>query len=93
MNAARHPWLFGASLTAMRNLGRLLGYSLVHLADVDWGNAKRFCCVFFGHILVTYYDTVANGICPTISCYIENVSRMLPISSYIEQYLDILAYH
>ena len=35
VKAARHPWLFGASLTAMRNLGRDLGYTLVHLSDVD----------------------------------------------------------
>ena len=37
VKAARHPWLFGASLTAMRNLGRDLGYTLVHLSDVDRG--------------------------------------------------------
>eukprot|EP00434_Breviolum_minutum_P003431 symbB.v1.2.003019.t1/scaffold113.1/size324549/17 len=35
MNVARHPWLFGASLTSMRNLGQSLGYTLVHLAEVD----------------------------------------------------------
>ena len=35
MNVARHPWLFGASLTSMRNLGQRLGYTLVHLAEVE----------------------------------------------------------
>ena len=40
VKAARHPWLFGASLTAMRNLGRELGYTLVHLSDVDRGRGK-----------------------------------------------------
>ena len=35
VKAARHSWLFGASLTAMRNLGLHLGYTLVHLSDVD----------------------------------------------------------
>lgn len=41
VKAARHPWLFGASLTAMRNLGRSLGYTLVHLSDVDLTFVRR----------------------------------------------------
>eukprot|EP00913_Durusdinium_trenchii_P009122 g8574.t1 len=35
VNLGRAPALFAASLTAMRNLGRALGYVLVHLAAVD----------------------------------------------------------
>ena len=40
VKAARHPWLFGASLTAMRNLCLQLGYTLVHLSDVDRGRPE-----------------------------------------------------
>ena len=50
MNLGRAPALFAASLTAMRNLGRTLGYVLVHLAAVDRQTKE----ITLAHVLVIF---------------------------------------